>query len=289
MNFIVEKIQMNEFDFLAFFIDLIYMIAAVVVSVKFSEYFANFKFNQLIKNDKEDFGILLIFSYVFFIILISATVLHHALHESFFNCVLSIVSYTLLVIAVMLSRKPIALINISPDFIAAQNLSGNKSSQAYDSSSFVCSAITISGILYYFYELSLASIFLLCVAAECVLEVTARIVLLISAENLRNVINKDNLRLINAANIMKLHISLLLVASACLIDINEDNGMLILATWIFAMLALLIISLGFNALLDQLLFRRIQYDIGNNADNVAISSKLMLFLALDLAIIILLN
>ena len=288
MSFLVEKIQMNEFDFLAFLIDLIYIISAIIGSVRFSEYFANFKFDQLIKNERKDFSLVLIFSYIFFITLISSNILHHALHESFFNCLLSIISYTLLVIAVMLSRKPIGLINVLPDFMNTQHLSGKKTSQAYDFFGFVCSAITISGILYYFYELSLTSIFLLCIATECLLEIITKLLLLVHATTLKKAISNDNLQLINIANMMRLHLSLLLVGSACLIDTNEDNGLLIITTWFFATFILLIITICIIILLDQLLLKKLHL-FDKNFDNTTTLSKLVLLLGIDLAIIILLN
>ena len=289
MGLIVEKIQMNEFDFLAFFIDLIYIVAAIISSIRFSYYFTNFRFDKLIKNEREDLGLVLIFSYIFFVILISSNILHYALHESFFNCLLSIISYTLLVIAVMFSRKPIGFINISPDFMLAQHLNGSKASQIYDSVGFICSAVTISAILYYFYELSLSSIFLLCIATECLLEIIVKLLLLIHTTTLKKAINSNDLQVINIANIMKLHVSLLLMGSACLIDISEDNGLLILITWLFATLILLVITVGISILLDQLLFKKIQQLCDKNVDNTTALSKLLLFLGIDFAIVILLN
>lgn len=291
MENLIEKIQMNEFDFLVFFIDLIYMMFATIICIRFVGYFANFKFDHLVRNTSHAFNIILVCSYIFFIVLISANILHHAMHESFLNCLLSIISYTLLVITVMLSRKPIALINAAPDFIFAQNSQGNKASQLYDSISFIASGIAISGILYYFYELSLVSIFLLCISVEFSLELVFRAVMILNLTNLKKLVLEHNLRLIGAASILKLHFSLIFIALAGLVDISEDSGILIFLTWLLISIILFFIITGITFLLEKLLFNNtnILYILHKDTDYTIIIARFVLLLSLDLATMILLN
>ncbi|WHQ46687.1 MAG: hypothetical protein MTP17_04260 [Candidatus Midichloria sp.] len=287
----IEKIQMNEFDFLVFFIDLIYIMFATVICIHFASYFANFEFDHLSKNTSHAFNIVLIYSYIFFIVLVSANILHNAMHESFLNCLLSIISYTLLIITVMLFRKPIALINAAPDFILAQNSQENKASQLYDSLSFISSGIAISGILYHFYKLSLVSIFLLCISVEFSLELLFRVVMILNLTTLEKLVLEHNLKLTGTASILKLHFSLIFVALAGLVDISEDSGILIFITWLLISVILFFIIVCITFLLEKLLFKNtnIIYIFQAVTDYKIIISRFILLLSLDLAIVILLN
>ena len=288
---IIDKIQMNEFDFLVFFVDLIYMLFAIIACKHFSNYFSNFKFEELIKNKKDETGVILACSFIFFIVLITSNILHHEMHESFFNGLLSIAAYTLLMLLVMLSRKPISLVNVTPDFMLVQNAENNKSSQLYEASCFISSAITLSSIIYYFYELSLSSIFLLCIAIEFFLELIIKLMMILNSSNLKEAITTNNLRSICSIGYFRIHISLILTASACLVELTEDNGFSILISWLLISTTLFFMTTCIMFLLEKLLFRNFYkiYIFHVNVDVKHIIARFLLSLGLDIAMIILLN
>ena len=292
MQSIIQQIQISSFDSWFFFIDLLYIFAALFAASKFPYYFLNFNIITNLSNNTSVPKISSITAgLVFLIAVVAGSILRRCMHESISQGLLGIAFYTILAIAVLFCRKAISLININPNFIASCNTNKNNACYYYEAGCAIASAFTISSVIYYFYELSIANLFLVCITLEFFLEIIVKILTTINKISVTNIIkNAEHILSIQIVS-LKIHTALSITAAGALIDPDSGNSFLIASGLIVTTLGLLLITNLFLFLIQKLIFniKSNLYILNPNISIETLCSNLLLLVGVDTTIILILN
>lgn len=288
----MDKIQINEFDVLAFCTDVFYIAIAIFFALRFAHHLTLLRLKIILSNLQDSSNGFILISYIASIMLIMSAILSNGHHESLFDQIIMTCGYIGLSIIVLLFRKFICLCNTANYFDQSTDNDLKVIAKLYEAGSLISSAILLSGAVICFYELHLLDVFLLCIAAAFFLEGLMRVILSVRSYfinySLKQAFLDNNIYCILQYVFTKIHIALILFIAAKMIDLNTEFIFEILSSWLFLALILLVVVFLILLLLEKIIFQN-NLKIFYIAKDFSDLLKYLLCLFIDIAMIILLN